>query len=115
MNNVNDGVIMFGDRTLFPISWLYNEKIEVLRENFSKTIIDFLPSIDEFKLFCKKTKLQSKNIYLCTDPYNLFVYYDLGYLYIPIPFINYKIVESLGIVLQLLPLIKMRKYITYKG
>ena len=98
MNNVNDGVIMFGDRTLFPISWLYNEKIEVLRENFSKTIIDFLPSIDEFKLFCKKTKLQSKNIYLCTDPYNLFVYYDLGYLYIPIPFINYKIVESLGIV-----------------
>lgn len=98
MNNIDNEVIILGDKKLFPISWLYNEKNNVLRDNFSETIIDFLPSIDEFKLFCKETKLQSENIYLCTDPYNLFVYYDLKYLYIPIPFINYKIVKNLGII-----------------
>lgn len=89
--------LIIGDKLLFPICWAYSEKKDILKDNFSENIINFIPEKDILNDFCRETKLASNNIYLTTDPYNLFVYYDNKFLYEPLPFINSKIVKHLNI------------------
>lgn len=89
--------IKIGNKVLFPISWAYTEKKDILKDNFSENIIKFIPEKNILNEFCRETKLSSNNIYLTSDPYNLFVYYDNKFLYEPLPFINFKIVKHLNI------------------
>lgn len=96
MKNDNQEIII-GNKLLFPICWAYSEKKDILKDNFSENIINFIPEKEILNEFCRETKIASNNIYLTTDPYNLFVYYDNKFLYEPLPFINFKIVKHLKI------------------
>lgn len=107
--------VNIGDRLLFPIANAL-KNIENIADYFSEDIIMFLPKYADVKKMCKELNWNIENIYLCNDPYNLFVYYDNKFLYYPFPLCNDKVISQLNIDSNISELTScFKKYINRKN